>query len=66
MLILTRKENEWIEITVPCGDRIRTIRIGVQRVQKETECHTAKVSLAIEADRDIVIMRDNAKVRSKP
>lgn len=63
MLVLTRREGEWIDLTIPAGDSVRTVRIGVQQIRSKTEGFDAKVSLGIEAPREIVILRDDAKKR---
>lgn len=63
MLVLTRREGEWIDLTIPAGDSVRTVRIGVQRIRDKTEESESKVSLGIEASREIVILRDDAKKR---
>lgn len=51
MLVLGRKTDERIFLTMPDG---RNITIVV------TEIHPDKVRIGIEAPRDVVIVRDNA------
>jgi sRNA-binding carbon storage regulator CsrA len=64
MLVLTRREGESLDITVPPSDVVQVIRVSVQRIKESGE-KPAKVSLGIEADKSIQILRDDAKKREQ-
>lgn len=52
MLVLSRRKNEWIYITVPPSDVSQIVRVRVAAIKPE------KVQLGVEAAREIVVHRD--------
>ena len=55
MLILSRKEGECISLRIPPSDKERTIRVTV------TDMRKISVKLGFDADKDVRILRDDAK-----
>lgn len=61
MLILSRNEGQFIELTIPPSTTERTIKVTVAEIRSKGE-FDAKVKLGFDADKDVRILRDNAKV----
>ncbi len=61
MLVLSRKESEFITLTIPPSAETREIKVTVTEIRSKGE-FDAKVKLGFDADKDVKIMRDNAKV----
>ena len=60
MLILTRNEGQFIELTIPPSDKERTIKVTVTEIRGKGE-FPAKAKLGFDADKDVRVLRDNAK-----
>ena len=58
MLVLTRKKDQKITITVPPSDKERVIEVTLVEVKTGYPVHRARIGF--EADRDIIIVRDDA------